>query len=177
MSSFPKICKALAGHDKALLIALIAEMHALSPQNRDFLDARFLTDGAALERYKRTIKLALFPDIDDPVSFRDARKAISDYRKAIGQDAGVAEPLVYAAECGNQFTCDYGDIDGPFYDALIRMFASAVKAVKKLDRREAGPFVGRLAAVVKKSDCIGWGYHDCIADEFADAFPELDGVA
>jgi len=82
------------------------------------------------------------------------------------------ELLVYAAECGNQCTCDYGDIDEPFYDSLEKMFESAAKAVAKLDKEQAEPFIDRLAGVVKKAHGIGWGYYDGINEIFYEAFPD-----
>jgi hypothetical protein len=173
-ASFSPIKKALAKHDRQALVALVGELYALSAQNRDFLDARFAEGDSVLQRYKKTIHDALYPYFmsSDPVSFRDAKNAISDYRKALGEEVGIAELFVYAAECGNQFTCDYGDIDESFYDSLIRMFDSAVKHVSALDAKAARPFVARLAVIVKKAEGIGWGYYDCIADSFCGAFPD-----
>jgi hypothetical protein len=173
-SSFSSVRKALANHDRNALVALIGELYVLNAQNRDFLDARFAGDDSALRRYKKLIEKALYPDVmsSAPVSFRDARKAIADYRKALGAPSGLAELLVYAVECGNQFTCDYGDIDGPFYDSLERMFEAAVKTVSDLEAEIAAPFIIRLATVVRKAQGIGWGYYDSIADIFSLAFPD-----
>src|SRR6266700_6112468 len=150
-TSFSSIRKAIGKHDRNALIALVGELYALSLQNRDFLDARFGTSDATLLRYKKIINDALYPDVmsSKPVSFRDAKKAIADYRKALGEACDLAELFVYAAECGNQFTCDYGDIDGPFYDSLIRLFQSDVKIVSTLDAKSARPFIARLETVVK----------------------------
>ena len=146
----------------------------MSGQNRDFLDARFSGTDSALPRYKKLIDEALYPDVmtSDPVSFRAAKKAIADYRKALGEPSGLAELLVYAAERGNQFTCDYGDIDGPFYDSLVHMFDSAVKSVSTLEADVASPFISRLAKVVQRAEGIGWGYYDSIAGIFSEAFPD-----
>ena len=107
------------------------------------------------------------------ISFREAKKAISDYKKAIGAGIGLAEIIVYAVECGNDFTCDYGDIDEPFYDSMARLFELATKEVKNLNPEESAPFIVRLSVVVDKADCVGWGYHDSISATFADAFEDL----
>ena len=177
-SSYSVIRKALAQHDRSALVDLIGELYALNAQNRDFLDARFSGNDSALIRYKKIIHEALYPEVmsSTPVSFREAKKAIADYRKALGEALGLAELTVYAAECGNQYTCDCGDIDGPFYDSLIRMFNSAAKIVATLDTNDAKPFVARLGTVVKKADGIGWGYYDCIADIFSEAFPDAENA-
>ena len=170
--TFAAIRKALVKHDRTTLVALIGELYVLNHQNRDFLDARFAAGESTLQRYREIIHEALYPNVmrSTPVNFRDARKAISDYRKAKGEPRGLAELFVFAAECGNRFTCDYGDIDGPFYDSLIRMFESAVKAVSTLESKDAAPFIARLKTVVTKANGIGWGYYDSIADLFFEAF-------
>lgn len=155
-------------------MSLVGELYALSAQNRDFLDARFAGGDDALQRYKKIICEALYPDwrSSAPVNFRAARKAISDYRKALGEGSGLAELTVYAAECGNQFTCDFGDIDEAFYDSLIRMFDSATKVVSMLEPEVAAPYIARLGAIVRKASGIGWGYFDSIGDIFAQSFPD-----
>jgi hypothetical protein len=177
-TSFTAVRKALAEHDREALVALVAELYELSAQNRDFLDARFGSDDSALLRYKKIIHEALYPDVmsSDSVSFRAAKKAIADYKKALGDSMGLAELTVYAAECGNQFTCDFGDIDEPFYDSLSRMFESAAKLVSTLEAKDAGPFIIRLGVVVQKADCIGWGYYDSVADIFSELFPDAKGA-
>jgi hypothetical protein len=172
--SFSPIKKTLATHDRNALVTLVGELYALSAQNRDFLDARFAGGDSALPRYKKIIHDALYPDVmsADPVSFRAAKKAIADYRKALGEASGIAELTVYAAECGNQFTCDFGDIDEGFYDSLIRMFESAAKLVTTLDPEAAKPFIVRLGVIVRKASRIGWGYYDSIEAIFAESFPD-----
>jgi hypothetical protein len=173
-SSFSSIQKTLAKLDRDTLLSLVRELYGLSTSNRNFLEARFLCDDSILLRYKKLIDKALYPNVmsSDTVSFRDARKIISDYRKAQGRSTGLAELMVYAAERGNQFTCDYGDIDSQFYTSLELLFESAVKAVLILPSDEAKPFIDRLYEVVEKANGIGWGYHDFIAGIFSEAFPD-----
>ena len=173
-NNFPGIKKALAEHDRKALISLIGELYSLNDKNRDFLEARFSSGDAAFKRYKEIIHDALYPDVmsNDTISFRDAKKAISDYCKAHGEPLNITELFVYAAECGNEFTCDYGDIDEAFYDSLTPIFRRAVKEVSKLSPKEAAPFITRLGNVVKKADGIGWGYYDDIFAAFYCNFPD-----
>lgn len=176
-TSFAAIRKTLAPLDHAALVKLIGELHALNERNRDFLATRFLAKGDALERYKKIIHKALWPCLsneDRGVSFREARRAIGDYRKAAAGDAaGLAELLVFAAECGTGFTLEYGDINESFYIALETLFADAVKAVSALDAQTAAPFVDRLRELLAKIDgTIGWGLSDGFAGVFYAAFGE-----
>lgn len=50
------------------------------------------------------------------------RKAISDYKKASGDEVGVLDIMVYYVEMGTKFTLEYGDIYEEFYDSLESMF-------------------------------------------------------
>lgn len=172
-TSFAPIRKAIGKFDRPALIALVGELHALNGQNRDFLATRFVSSSHGLDKYKKIIREALFPQLpeeDTDVSFRDARKAIGDYRKAAGDSEGVAELYVYAAECGTQFTLEYGDIDDPFYDSLERMYAAAAKAAAALDSQTAAPLIRRLGALVAKTRNIGWGLHDVMGEEYHNHF-------
>ncbi len=160
--------------DREGLVKILGDLYSLSSQNRDFLVARFVPCALSIENYKKTIRKSLYPNVmgSGKVSFRDAKKAISDYKKAIGAGVGLAELIVYAVECGNDFTCDYGDIDEPFYESMTRLFELAAKTVKELGPEEAEPFVGRLGVVVDKADCVGWGYSDSISAIFEETFPD-----
>jgi hypothetical protein len=60
-ASFSPIKKALAKHNRESLVALVGELYALSPQNRDFLDARFVEGDSALQRYKRSFTMRFIP--------------------------------------------------------------------------------------------------------------------
>jgi hypothetical protein len=175
--TFSSVRKSLMTLDRDGLVAILGDLYSLSSQNRDFLVARFIPSAPSLDKYKKTIRKSLYPNVMGSgrikISFRDAKKAVSDYKKAIGAGIGLAELIVYAVECGNDFTCEYGDIDEPFYDSMARLFELATKEVKNLKPEDAAPFIVRLGVVVDRADCIGWGYHDSISATFADAFADL----
>ena len=44
------------------LLILIADLYALSKQNKDFLNARFVRDNKAIEQYKNKVKRYLAPN-------------------------------------------------------------------------------------------------------------------
>jgi hypothetical protein len=176
-AGFSFVRKAIADYDRAALVGLIRDLHSLSEENRAFLDARFrpANDTKSLEHYKKIVSEALYVDLpfeDRDISFRDARKALSDYRKAIGRETGLAELLVLGAEKGTRFTLDYGNIDEPFYDSLERMFHDAVTHVAAMDPSVAEPWRERLKIVVNKARNMGWGFYDTIASSYDEAWPE-----
>jgi hypothetical protein len=68
----------------------------------------------------------------------EAKKAISDYRKAVGRLEGMAELTVfYCEEAFNLFDV-YAVEDEGYYTALVRMFEQAMKRVIALPEHDRG---------------------------------------
>jgi len=112
-----------------------------------------------LEPYKRTIERWVAPDVFDrkaTVSVAKAKQAISDYRKAVGDPAGLAELMVFYCERGAGFCRAYGNDDEGYYDALVRMFAQALRIATKLPDRIQADLIDRLNAV--RTICADFGY-------------------
>jgi len=162
--------------DRDALMALIRDLYDLSPSNRQYVDARLRLGQDSLIEYKQTVAECMYPDAERnrPVQISKAKKAISEYRKATHDVRGEIDLMIHFVECGNQFTLEYGDIDGPFYDSLLSMYGRAVETVVKLPESQQEPFRKRLLELTKSSDGIGWGYHDGLCDEYYSAFPETD---
>jgi hypothetical protein len=166
--------RTLAGFDRSELLGIIGDLHRLSPANRDFLNARFSIGANPQKPYKKIIKESLYPEVmsKKPIRISPAKQAISAYAKAVGDAKGTAELMVYFVECGNQCTLDYGDIDEPFYDALISMYGRALDKVLELPEEEQEPLRERLQRIMESSSGIGWGYHDALCDLYEDTFSE-----
>jgi hypothetical protein len=163
----------VAGLDHKGLVGLVADLYALSKDNRDFLHARFDPAGDPLAPYKAIIDECMYPDVmrNRPIQVAKAKRAISAYSKAAGTPPGEAELMTFFVECRNRFTVDYGDIDEGFYDALLRMFGRAVQRVLELPEPEREALRVRLESVVESGSGIGWGYGDGLCDEYYEAFP------
>lgn len=120
---------------RILIVGLVQDLYATSKGNKAFLHARFgfgLSDDS-LEPYKDMITRWINPpDYRDPISVSKAKKAISDYKKAIGQPEGLAELAVFYCEKVFDFLAGCGMDDEGFYDALVRMFEQALKYVLAL---------------------------------------------
>lgn len=69
---------------------------------------------------------------NQPVKLSAARKAISDYRKAVGDAEGLAELMSFYAECGIEYTVAMGDIDEPFYISVEKVFLEGLKMLKNV---------------------------------------------
>jgi hypothetical protein len=174
--SWSDVKQAIASLDTKELVQLIANLYKLSKSNRDYLHARFSLGDDPIAPYKKIIDDCMFPDVmkNKPIQISTAKKAISEYSKAIGDAKGEAELMTYFVECGNEFTVQFGDIDEGFYDALLRMYNRAIRTVLSLPDEEQHEFRERLRTVMATSDGIGWGYHDGLCEQYLEAFPEDD---
>ena len=167
---------ALVNLEQKQLLRLVADLYRFSKENQAFFHARFGVGDDPLAPYKKTIDECMYPDVfkNKPIQISKAKKAISNYSKAIGDPLGETELMVFFVECGNNFTLDYGDIDEGFYDALNRMYQRAIKKVLNLPEENQREFQDRLKEIMTSSSHIGWGYHDMLCEDYYSAFPEKE---
>lgn len=159
----------LADFDRAGLIGLVQDLYASSKDNQSFLHARFGLGGDVLKPYKGTIDRWLWPDvfINQDTSVAKAKKAISDYKKAIGQPEGMAELMVFYCERAAGFSDDVGLQDEGYFDALVRMFEQALKLITTLPEESRAELLSRLDTVRRISHNFGYGVGDDMDDLLA----------
>ena len=156
--------------DRAALIGLIQDLYAASKDNQAFLHARFALGKDVLEPYKATIERWVCPDVlsDEDFSIDKAKKAISDYRKAIGRPEGMAELTVFYCESCRNFLGYCGMDDEGYLNALVGMFEKALKMVEALESNQQNAFIERLKAVQYEGHKWGWGVGDDMDDLMAE---------
>jgi hypothetical protein len=149
----------LSVFDWAELLQVIHDLYAASRDNQAFLHARLDLGSDPLDPYKETISRWICPDVyrQQDYSVSKAKKAISDYKKAVGRPEGMAELTVFFCEEAINLIRNYAVEDEGYYDALVRMFEQAVKRVLALPEGERTPFIERLAPVRTAGCGIGWG--------------------
>lgn len=152
----------LAEFDRAGLLGLVQDLYAASKENKVFLHARFGLGGDVLKSYKVTIDRWLWPDVfkNQDTSVAKAKKAISDYKKAIGLPEGLAELMVFFCERSSGFASDVGMDDESYLNALVRMFEQALKLVISLPEIPRDELLARLDAVRDVSHNMGYGVGD-----------------
>jgi hypothetical protein len=175
--TWASVRKHLKGWEPEALLALIKDLHDSSSANRDFLHARVTAvsgGGDALESYRRRVIEPFYPKRGEAkLRLGEARKAIREFHKATGDQAGTIELLLTYSEAGAEFTNEFGDIDERFYDSLCSAMDDLASRI-----REAGPATWarvspRLEKLADSTSGIGWGYHDHLrgtVDELQDAF-------
>jgi hypothetical protein len=118
----------LRGFDRTALLGLIQDLYAASKDNQAFLHARLNLGADPLKPYKAMISRWICPDIlkNEPWSVAKAKKAIADYKKAIGHPEGMTELSVFYCEEGIAFLHDCSLEDEGYYSALVLMFEQAL---------------------------------------------------
>ena len=156
----------LAHFDRAGLIGLLKDLHGLSRDNQAFLHARLGLGADPLAPYKKTISRWVCPDVPrgQNVSVSRAKKAISDYKMAVGLPGGLAELSVFYCEAAADLFSYCGMDDDGYFAALVRMFAQALTSVTALPEPDRGLMLARLDAVRSAMRDVGWGVEDAMND-------------
>lgn len=164
---------------ESALIALIKDLYEASPDNRDFLHARFEPEnnaGAALETYRRKIVEQFFPARGfGKLKLGEARKAIRDYGKATGNLEGTIDLMLAYVENGTDFTREFGDIDEAFYDSLESMLNDVAELLVDPGKELYPRFQERVRRLAPRAGDIGWGYGDAVRDQADRLENELAG--
>jgi hypothetical protein len=152
----------LASFDRLGLLGLIQDLYAAHKDNQTFLHARFGLGEDVLKPYKETLDRWLWPDVlrNQDTSVAKAKQAISSYRKAVGEPAGLAELMVFYCECAAGFCSDIGNQDEGYLDALVRMFDQALKVCGQLPASDRNALITRLDRVRVISHNVGYGVGD-----------------
>jgi len=152
----------LAEFDRVALLGLIQSLYAAHKENQTFLHARFGLAEDVLEPYKKTIDRWLWPDVmrNQDTSVYQAKRAISDYKKAVGDPDGLAELMVFYCEQAAGFCSDIASDDEGYFNAMVRMFEQALKIVNTLSVEHRDKLLARLDGVRVISRNIGYGVED-----------------
>ena len=141
---------------------MLHHLYAAHKDNQLFLHARFSLGEDVLEPYKKTIDRWLWPDPfrNQDTSVSQAKQAISHYKKAVGDPAGLTELMVFYCEQAAGYCQDIGYQEEGFFDALVRMFEQALQSAKTLPADGHDSLIVRLNRVREISHAFGYGVGD-----------------
>lgn len=144
------------------LIGLIQDLYTAQKDNQIFLHTRFGLGEDVLTPYKEMLDRWLRPDVmrKQDASVAKAKQAIANYRKAVGEPAGLAELMVFYCECAAGFSNDIGYQDERYFDALVRMFEQALKVIDQLPANDRNALIVRLDRVRTITHNLGYGVGD-----------------
>ncbi|SRR6266404_2888633 len=102
------------------------------------------------------------PDImrNQPISISKAKKAIADYKKAIGRSEGLAELSIFYCEEAFSFLDSCSMEDESYFVALMRMYEQSLKFVLSLSPAERTTYLERLDQLRSRGKHVGWGVQD-----------------
>jgi hypothetical protein len=151
-------------------MGLIQDLYAFQKDNQTFLHTRFGLSGDVLKPYKQTLERWLSPDVlrNQDTSVTKAKQAISAYRKAIGDPAGLAELMVFYCELAAGFCDEFGSPQEAEIGALIRMFKEALEVAAELPAADRDALIRRLDHVRTISHDLGYGIGDTMDELLED---------
>ena len=102
----------------------------MDKNNETFLHSRLGLGSHQLALYKAIISRWICPNLvsSQSVSISKAKKAIADYKKAIGKPVGLAELSIFYCEEAFSFLEACGFEDERYLVALIRMYDQSVNS-------------------------------------------------
>ena len=159
----------LADLDRTNLMGLVQDLYAAHKDNQTFLHTRFGLGEDVLKPYKETLERWLWPDVlrNQDISVAKAKQAISSYRKAVGEPAGLAELMVSYCESAAGFSDNIGYQDEGYFDALVHMFEQALEVTCQLPEGNRDALIARLDRVRTISHNFGYGVGDDMDDLLA----------
>ena len=158
----------LSRFDRAGLLGLVQDLYAASQDNQAFLHARLGLGQDQLEPYKARISHWISPDLmrNQAISISKAKKAISDYKKAIGRPEGMAELSAFYCEEALDFLESCSVEDEGYFVALIRMYDRSLKLVMDLPASDRASYLERLDKLRSRAGSLGWGVQDELNDSW-----------
>ena len=167
--SWADIKTKLEEFDSKGLVGLVRDLYEASTANRRFLHARLIPSPSAVEKYRRLVADAVFPDPFSRrrVSLRDATAAITEYRRSTGDVAGTVDLMLTFIEAGTEQAADLGYGDEDYFSALENKVDAVAKSWPALPAEARTKALGRLDWVSKRATAVGWGYGDYVDDVVA----------
>jgi len=166
--------KTLELFDKKELIRLVFELAKLRKDNMAWLETKLQGSehlSESVEYYKKKI----LGSFEGRINLKDAKKAISDFKKASNDRESLIDLMLLYVEKGTEITISYGDMYEQFYYSLECMYGDAVELLNKWgDKNLIEKFRPRLKAVLTKTQGMGWGYHDTLSEIYYDELGEGD---
>jgi hypothetical protein len=91
-----------------------------------------------------------------PISVSKAKKAIADYKKAVGRPEGMAELSIFYCEEAVGFLESCSMDDEKYIPALIRMYGRSLEITSSLPPAERSTYLERLGRLRSRGKNVGW---------------------
>jgi hypothetical protein len=153
---------ALLDFDRAGLPGLVQDLYTASKDNQAFLHARLGLGHDQLQPFKASISRSISPDLmkSQSISVSKAKKAIADYKKAIGRVEGMAELSIFYCEEAFGFLESCSMEDESYFAALIRTYGRSLELVSSLPPAGRPTYLDRLDKLRARARNVGWGVEE-----------------
>jgi hypothetical protein len=157
---------ALLAFERTDLLGLVQDLYAASKDNQAFLHVRLDLGYDQLKPYKADISRWICPDMmkTQPISVSKAKKAIANYKKAVGRPEGLAELSIFYCEEAFSFLESCGMEDDNYFIALTRMYEQSLKFVLNLPRAVRPTYFERLDQLRSRGKHVGGAVQDELND-------------
>ncbi|UJF32646.1 DUF6155 family protein [Paenibacillus hexagrammi] len=171
--SIPDLKKQLKTYKAEELVSIIIDCYKSNNDVKKYIHMMLdpeSTENQLFDEAKDKILHQFYPKRGEPkLKLAEAKKAITEFGKLSNNLAKTIDLMIYYVELGVEFTNDYGDMYESYYSSMVSMYQNALNKISAdngigLYLR----FQGRLKAIVRNTDGIGWGFHDGLADLFYD---------
>ncbi len=157
--------KYLQQFSKEQLIAQIIELNTKFKDVKTYYEFSINPNSTkAKDEAKKIIGKCICPDINYDLKLREARKAITGFKKLSPGEKDIIDVMLFYVECGVNYTNAFGDIDEPFYNSIAGMFYDACLFIQKHNLETV--FKQRCLKIVTETDGIGWGFHDEVSNHY-----------
>ena len=151
------------------LVVLISNLYKSNDKVKEIINVKFVGEKyqeEILEVYKEKMFAEFFPkNMRKIPSFKAAKAMITEFKK-VGSFEMVLDLMLYYVECGDEFTNEFGDIDGPFYDRLCSVYGQFIDQLNCKGTEDLYlKFKERIDNLISSASNIGWGYGDFISDK------------
>ena len=163
--------KRLQSMDRESLELLLTTLYQESATVKEMLNIRLQGEDYTLEvaeKYKKKLRRIFFPRdiIRTGFSLSEAKGIVREFAQQYGKCSLATVDLKLAfAEYALEFTNEFGDIDEPFYNALVSMYADVIDAAMD-DDDICEKLKPRLRACLNDIQC-GWGLEEDLRDQYA----------
>jgi hypothetical protein len=152
--------------DSKGLVGVIRDLYEANDLNRRFLHARFAPTESGLEKYRRLVRDAVFPNpiTQRPIRLRDGTRTIMEYKRATGDLAGTVDLMLEFVEAGTEQAADLGYGEDAYFTALERKVNEVLQLLDELPDADRCAATERLAKLGEYQGTIGWGYCDFLGE-------------
>ena len=165
-----EVKKVLKKFEKEKVIEIITELYKKNNSVKEYFDF-FVNpnENELFMKYHGKVYEGFYPKRGHELKLKDAKQAITDFKKLGPSTALLADLMLFYVECGVKFTNDFGDIDEPFYLSVEKMYLNALTLMRK--EGLLNKFQIRAMKIIDDTKGMGWGFHDYLTDVYYDFYP------